>query len=312
MISSMSYIIYYNKDIIYIQYMNILYFYLLYYIGDIMHKYIVLFLKGILIGVGKIMPGVSGSLIAFCLGIYEKSIYSICNFFSDIKENTKYLSSIAIGIIISIALGSGIIKYFFVNFKFITLFTFIGLLIGTLPYFSNKIYVKKNVEYLYIIFSFLLSTLIVFLDFNIKIGADFSFKQIGYVFVLGFIDAATMIIPGVSGTAIFILLGSYEFLLDLFKNILNIQYVINNFYILLSLFLGLIFGIYVITKIVYFFINYHSQKFYLIIFGFCLSSIFLLFNELINSYFSLIDIIIGLIFFIFGYFMTKKISKLEL
>ena len=37
-----------------------------------MKEFIILVLKGILIGIGKIIPGVSGAMIAITLGIYEK------------------------------------------------------------------------------------------------------------------------------------------------------------------------------------------------------------------------------------------------
>ena len=44
------------------------------------------FLKGIIVGIGKIIPGVSGSMLAISMGIYEKLLNSINNFFSDIKD----------------------------------------------------------------------------------------------------------------------------------------------------------------------------------------------------------------------------------
>ena len=46
-----------------------------------------LILKGIIIGIGKIIPGVSGSMLAISMGIYQKMIDSVNNFFKDIKSN---------------------------------------------------------------------------------------------------------------------------------------------------------------------------------------------------------------------------------
>ena len=40
-------------------------------------------LIGLIIGVGKIIPGVSGSVLAITLGVYEKIIYSINNIFKE-------------------------------------------------------------------------------------------------------------------------------------------------------------------------------------------------------------------------------------
>ena len=38
------------------------------------------FLKGFVIGIGKIIPGVSGAVLAIIMGVYDKAIYYICNF----------------------------------------------------------------------------------------------------------------------------------------------------------------------------------------------------------------------------------------
>ena len=51
-------------------------------------EYINLFIKGIIIGIGKVIPGVSGSMLAISLGIYEKILNSISNIFKDFKEKT--------------------------------------------------------------------------------------------------------------------------------------------------------------------------------------------------------------------------------
>ena len=59
-------------------------------------------LKGFIIGIGKIIPGVSGSVLAITLGVYDKSVEYINNFKSNKKESLKYLLPLGIGIIISI------------------------------------------------------------------------------------------------------------------------------------------------------------------------------------------------------------------
>ena len=65
-------------------------------------------IKGIIVGLGKIIPGVSGSILAISLGIYEKCINSFLNITKDIN-NIIFLFKISIGILISIILGSHIL-----------------------------------------------------------------------------------------------------------------------------------------------------------------------------------------------------------
>ena len=48
---------------------------------------IILIIKGFIVGIGKIIPGVSGSMLAMTLGVYEKTINAITNFFSSPKNN---------------------------------------------------------------------------------------------------------------------------------------------------------------------------------------------------------------------------------
>ena len=68
-----------------------------------------LILKGFIIGLGKIMPGVSGAMLAITLNEYDVIIESIANIKKDIYNNTKYLSKLGIGIILAIILASKII-----------------------------------------------------------------------------------------------------------------------------------------------------------------------------------------------------------
>ena len=79
-----------------------------------------LFIKGIIIGIGKIIPGVSGSMLAISMGIYEQLVNSVNNLFKDFKKNIKFLAKIGFGIAISIILFSNIIlkcldSYYIIN-----------------------------------------------------------------------------------------------------------------------------------------------------------------------------------------------------
>ena len=49
------------------------------------------FIKGFIIGIGKIIPGVSGAMLATIMGVYDKSIFYICNFKNNIKAAIKYI-----------------------------------------------------------------------------------------------------------------------------------------------------------------------------------------------------------------------------
>lgn len=90
-------------------------------------------IKGIALGAGAILPGISSGVLCVVFGIYEKLITSILDFFKDIKENTKFLFPILLGIGIGVILFGNILKLLFANYPMQTKFAFIGLILGSIP-----------------------------------------------------------------------------------------------------------------------------------------------------------------------------------
>ena len=109
-----------------------------------------LFFKGIMIGIGKIIPGVSGSVIAMSLGIYEKIINYLSSIFRNTREKIKYLLPVFVGISLPIILGSRIILYFLNNYYFVTMMFFIGLMSGGIKPIFNEIKDKQSKKNIFI------------------------------------------------------------------------------------------------------------------------------------------------------------------
>ena len=80
---------------------------------------IVLIIKGFIMGIANIIPGVSGGTLALTLGIYEKFIQAISHFFSKIKENIKFLLPIAIGIGLSILSMSRVRNFVIIKIRIV-------------------------------------------------------------------------------------------------------------------------------------------------------------------------------------------------
>lgn len=262
---------------------------------------LVLFLKGLAVGLGKIIPGVSGSLIAVTLNIYEKSIEALHHLKDDFWRSVQFLFPIGLGVILSAMLFSKLIIYLLTNHYLITMFLFIGFIAGTVPSLKKE----TSLDHFFSIFCFTIAFLIPLLLPYLEIGSEFQgnyeFLSLIYIFILGFIDALTMVIPGVSGTAIFMMLGSYNFVMSLFANpFLNIL-----FTILFSL--GMIFGVFLVSKMVLYLMKRNHMIFSSIVFGLLLSSLFCLF-KMVALQITFANIwYLALIFFL-GFFIVKKIS----
>ena len=129
-------------------------------------------LKGIAIGSGAILPGISSGVFCVIFGIYEKLLDSILNFFSDIKNNFKFLFPIVIGIGFGIILFGNILNYCLYQFPIQTKSIFIGLIFGSLPALIKKINVKqklKNSYWLFFLFALFLGLGCIFLENTLAI-----------------------------------------------------------------------------------------------------------------------------------------------
>lgn len=267
-----------------------------------MRDTIVLVMKGFFMGLAKIIPGLSGSLLAVSFGVYEQGIEAISQVWRNPKKYLPFLGIAGIGILIGIMVGSRLIFYFFSHFYLQTMLLFLGLIVGTLPILFQEhfLFNKKNI--VIFIGIFLLFFLVSFQKETPNFTYQFGFKHNLYLVVLGFIDAATMIIPGVSGTAVFLLLGCYNFILVLFSHLpFFFSYLPFYFFGV-----GLLFGIYFVSRWMNYMFHSHLATAYALITSFACSSSVLLLMTLFKGSYDGIQWIWGLSFFFLGYFVSKK------
>ena len=109
-----------------------------------MKDFFILFIKGFIIGIGKIIPGVSGAMLAISLNLYEKGLNTITHFFNDIKNNLYFLGSLALGILFSCFFFSKILLFTFNNYYFLSMMLFIGLILGGIFSFIKENFQKEK------------------------------------------------------------------------------------------------------------------------------------------------------------------------
>lgn len=172
------------------------------------------FLKGCVIGIANIIPGVSGGTMMVAMGIYDKLIHCITHLFSEFKKNVLFLLPIVIGMGVAIVASSFALESLFANFPVQTNLLFVGLILGGLPAVwkhvkGNSIKIGHLIAFL--LFFALVAGLAVFGGGNGK-DADLAFNVINVLklFGVGIVASATMIIPGVSGSMMLKLMGYYE------------------------------------------------------------------------------------------------------
>ena len=263
-----------------------------------------LILKGFIIGIGKIIPGVSGAMLAITLGVYDKAILAITDFTSDKKKNFKLLLLLGIGIISSIIVFSKIINYFYNNHYIPTMLFFMGLIIGGIPGLINKTsYNYRNIIITSV--SFLIVTILSFSFINNTYMLKGNFVDYIILFIGGITEAFSSIVPGISGTALFMVMGIYNIVIEMLANLTNVFYVIDNFLLIVFFIIGLLLGVILISILVKWLFSKYSSKTYSAILGFCLSNVVILFLKIITYSPSLFGYLIGIPLSLFGYFIGK-------
>lgn len=230
---------------------------------------------------GKVLPGISGSVLAITLNVYEKAIQAINHPFD--KNNLKYLLILGIGILMSIILFGNILILIMDKNYYLSMSFFIGLLFGTIPNLSSKVKIEKNFELLILILPILMLLIIKLIKFNLKSS----------FFTLGIIEAIATIIPGISGTSIYMMMGCYDKILKIYTNPFSFQFII--------FILGFILGGIIICYVINLLFNRYHNKMYLFIFSISICSFIYLFFNL--RHIKLLGFIIG---FLISIFLNKS------
>lgn len=264
-----------------------------------------LLLKGFIVGIAKIIPGVSGAVLAISLGIYENSIKAINNIFKNPIKSILYLTPIGIGLLIAIVIFSKLILYLLAIFYLPTMLLFIGLILGGIPSLVKNVNNKVNIKHLLIIlFSFSLVFIISILGkYNIINNENFI-----TFFMIGIIDAATMVIPGISGTAVMMLLGCYNTLLNFLSNLISIEAILANFNNVLGYSLGIILCVLLLSKLMSYLFEKKREYTYAGILGFALSSVLTLFFETFKNNYNILETIVALVLLVVGYNIARKLE----
>ena len=268
-------------------------------------------IKGIVIALGFILPGISGGVLAAILGIYERMIVFLAHPFKDFKENVLYFIPVAIGMLLGIGLFSYPIEYLLENYQVFVLWSFAGAIIGTIPSLlkeSTRESDRDKIDLAWFWTTFIISGIGLYaLNFVVGIltPSFLNFILAGSLLALG------VLVPGLSPSNLLLILGLYAPMLTGFKT-----------FDLVGTFLPIGIGagatLIIFSKLMdYALNNYHSRVYHFII-GIVLSSTILILipnagNTESIQYIglSLVNYVLISFFFALGIWMGIWMSKLE-
>ncbi|HHT55950.1 MAG TPA: DUF368 domain-containing protein [Acholeplasma sp.] len=284
-------------------------------------------IKGLLVGFIIIIPGISGSMIAAALNIYEDIISALSNLTKNPIKALKSIWEYILGMIIGLGLGVVFVATVYTKYPLQLTGLFIGLIIGGIPALikQNKGQFKKWYHYLTIIISMAVMASLLFIPR--QSADDQGNGQIFLYAIMGLLIAGPIVIPGISGAMVLTMVGFYNKTMNTIKNFLknlftfNFSMLFDDLGAVLFMGIGGIVGLVIFAKVIKYILEKYPKVFNAIILGVLLiapiSIVVSLDKELISTGSSIRNIIntgnisVSSIFLVFGFLLSYRSSNMK-
>ncbi|WP_270180701.1 DUF368 domain-containing protein [Alkalihalobacillus sp. CinArs1] len=231
--------------------------------------------RGLLMGISDLIPGVSGGTIAMVLGIYRRLINGINGLMSkNWKKELGFFIPLLVGVALAIILVSKVMEHLLNHYPQPTFYFFIGLIIGVIPFLLKKVEFKETFKprhyLLLVIAAVLIASTIVFKgDHSGAVKESLQLNDYIVLFFSGWLASTAMILPGVSGSFVLLLLGSYQ----------TVIHGLSSFQIplILTVGAGIIIGLSLTGKAISLLLNKYTVSTYAVMIGLVIGSVVVLY-----------------------------------
>jgi len=285
---------------------------------------VLIFLKGMLMGVSDLIPGISGGTIAFITGIYDRLILAIhtvfskkgifvlflflsLNFKKGVRQAKKldlfFLVQLFFGIFFSILVFSKLVLYLYESYLSYVLSFFLGLILASLLFLKKELPSKKNIPF----FLFLFVSIAIGIFISIISSIQISTPSFFYIIFSGFIAVSALFLPGISGSYLLLLLGVYDYILTAVST--------RNLEIIFYFGIGAILGVLFISRLISYLLKNHRSNTFTILFGLVIGTSYLFVRTIVFDIYVLLFLGLGfsIVYLmedlsILSKFITKKIN----
>lgn len=281
-------------------------------------KFIIDILRGVVIGVANIIPGVSGGTMMVSMGIYDNLIHSITHLFKEFKKSVLTLLPYGVGMVVGIVALASLLRFLFANYPLPTSTAFIGLILGGLSPLLAKVNRKKLGAVSVIVFIvFFVGVILMAVagDVTNPDSLTLSVGQIIMLLLMGVIAAATMIIPGVSGSMMLMLLGYYTPVLNAVDNLKtavfsgSLSAAVTPFFTLLPFGIGVLLGIFWVAKLIEWLLSRFPTPTYCAVLGLVIASPIAILLRTDMSGVNWVQILVGLATFAAGFVGSAFLAR---
>ncbi len=275
-------------------------------------------LRGIVIGIANIIPGVSGGTMMVSMGIYDKIIGSVNRLFKEFGKSIRTLLPYVMGMAVGVVGLSFCIEFLFDEFPLPTALLFIGLIFGGLPIILKKVD-RKSINPLCVIIFILFFALVVGMQFLSSGDDKVLTVDAGSLLVLagvGVITSATMVIPGVSGSMLLMAMGYYNSIIEEINAFIralaafDVDALLHGVAILAPFGIGIVVGIFAIARLIEFLLKKYMNYTYSAILGLVAASPVAVLMGIGVGSVSLLPVLAAVVTFCVGFAVAYYMGKM--
>ncbi len=280
-------------------------------------NYLYILVAGIIIGTVNIIPGVSGGTMAVILNLFDRIIEAISGLKQNFKKNILFLLFLGAGALFGILAFTWLISWCLLNYPLATNFFFIGLILGSVPMILKRATADRFKPYQIIpcVIAFGVMIFTMFFAPNttgITVITQLTLLNFIWLLLVAVLASACMIIPGISGSFVMLLLGTYPSVTAAIRDF--------NVPVLIPILIGFVIGLFGGAKLIRLLLDRYPQATYFTIFGLILGSVPILLKSVFwskngftfsFSWELLVGPIVLLLGFLLAFFLGSRVKEKE-
>ncbi len=254
---------------------------------------VLLFFKGFLMGIAEIIPGVSGSTLALIVGIYEDFISLLYGISNSVKEVFKFLIFqttfekvvevfkkidfkfaviLFLGMFSAILLLSNVVSTLLDSSGEYVMAFFFGLVLASvvIPWGRIK---KKSFREVAIVLLVAVAFFLILRPQDFSEMSNSDAPSLLYFFFGGALGVCAMVLPGVSGSFVFLMIGIYRYIVDYISNLTRLEFDSFEIFALVAVALGIFFGFTFFVRLLKYGLKNHSSIIFAFLTGLMLASL---------------------------------------
>jgi putative membrane protein len=256
-------------------------------------------LKGILIGIGAILPGMSGGVLAVVFGIYEPLVRFLANLRHKFMQNVLFFIPIGIGGVLGVVAFSAVVEFAFDVYPAQFIWLFVGFIVGTFPSLFKTAGKQGRKSWHWLVLALFAAGTLAFMRWGETITAGNITTNVFTWLLSGFIFGLGLVVPGMSPSNFLIYLGLYQPMASGIRQL--------DFGVIIPLIIGVVVCVLVFAKL----INWLFKKAYTFMYHFILGVVVGSTIAIIPSGVNGWTILVCAILFVVGAIASYTLAKID-